>query len=161
MDKKVVFHAKKTIGKLKDAGKVTLELTIYEENREQMTIDHNTVNSYKTLSICGEIRSEDGRHWYSCGQIIDHLTPDNFSQLDIFVPELMEIVSIWKHYHLNDLNAGCVHQDAVPSNETYNDWKVLQAIETQKCPHRYEYGSSWLLKELPEEIVQRAITLFS
>lgn len=49
----------------------------------------------------------------------------------------LEIVRLWKNYHLNDMNAGCEHQKCgTPIGEV--------------CPVcGYRYGSAWLYREIP------------
>lgn len=49
----------------------------------------------------------------------------------------LEIVRLWKNYHLNGTNAGCEHQkDGTPIGEV--------------CPVcGYRYGSAWLYREIP------------
>lgn len=160
----VVFAKKMVIGKLKEAGKITLELELRKVRGLKETVEHTTVKDYTELSICGEILTKNGRGWYSGGQIDSTLQEaleavGGYRELNITRKQLKEILSIWKEWHLNGLKAGCIHQESFNVNE--GDFYEKQAIETAKCPHGYKYGSKWLVKELPESVENRIKELFS
>lgn len=61
----------------------------------------------------------------------------------------LEIIRLWKNYHLNDMNAGCEHQKkGTPVGET--------------CPVcGYRYGSAWLYREIPEKDLEAIKHLFT
>lgn len=134
---------------------VYLDLNIYSriEEYDIETIEHKIIpkgTPYKTLSICG-----DNKHYG--GQIKDELTPDNIDfKCDIAV--IQSIVDIWNEWHLNDLQPNCCHQIAFDCNVCDYDDKAK--IESVKCPNHYEYGSKWLLKEIPQEVIDKITTLF-
>ncbi len=73
----------------------------------------------------------------SCGQIQDTIRE--------FFPELAPLLP----WHLNDMRAGCVHQEA---SETRPEIGAPCAV----CG--YKYGSAWNKVELPPEIVRLAET---
>jgi hypothetical protein len=155
----VLVQKVKTVGKLKDAGRVVLTLEIRYNDREGMSVDHQPLNGYKELSICGDIYYKNGLGM--CGQIDGTLRKSEWRELNVSKEELDEILAIWDEWHLNDLNAGCCHQDRVMNNQGYDEWKKAAAIETAKCPHGYAYGSKWLVRVLPEDVEKRIIELFS
>lgn len=70
----------------------------------------------------------------SCGQITDTLR-DWFPELRPAMP-----------WHLNDLHAECVHQEA--RGETY---QTHPGAECQECGYRL--GSAWTKRDLPKEVV--------
>lgn len=70
----------------------------------------------------------------SCGQIVDTLRQ--------WFPE----VAPYLKYHLNDMHAECVHQEA--RGETY---KTHPGAECPDCGYRL--GSAWQTRELPPEVV--------
>lgn len=98
------------------------------------------------LSISGVVKPTRGGNAHSCGQIHDSIkqaldqgynTPQwNEKRLDSFV-------EIWKEWHLNDMQAGCKHQ----TNDT-----VIGTL-CKEC--NYSYGSKWLRKEVPINILRR------
>lgn len=141
MEYKIKLHA---IGR----EKCYLTLRIYTETRERETIEHKKVQSYKKLSITGEIRTPNNRGIICLGQCYD-------TMLEIYPNDerLQKIVAIWKRWHLNDLKAGCIHQK-------HGDYSNPE-ISGQVCPETgYKYGTSYLLEELPEDVIQEAIELF-
>lgn len=93
------------------------------------------------LSITGvEGATHGGNCLGSCGQIYDELK--DFVRLE---PEwtsemLVWFISVWKKWHLNDMQAGCEHQRKSGSQD--------------KCDIcDYEYGSAWLTMEVPETVL--------
>lgn len=60
----------------------------------------------------------------------------------------LEILRLWKNYHLNGMNAGCEHQK--------EDTPVGSV-----CPVcGYRYGSAWLYREIPEKDLEAIKHLF-
>lgn len=61
----------------------------------------------------------------------------------------LEILRLWKNYHLNGMNAGCEHQ------------KVGSPVGSV-CPVcGYRYGSAWLYREIPEKDLEAIKNLFT
>ncbi len=91
--------------------------------------------------------------------------------------KVQRMVEVWKRWHLNDMQAGCVHQRAekwvdrrinpseVPSNHSNRDEKGVYAIWVYPKEHKdglltkpcsicgYEYGSACLKEEIPQEVI--------
>ena len=111
------------------------------------TTAHKRVSKYHTLSICGSSK-------YMGGQILEHI-----QDLKGAKPELKEILSIWKDWHLNDMRPNCIHQNSFDCNSP--DYDRLSALETQKCPVKYKYGSKWLIRELPNDVMNKIRFLFT
>ena len=60
----------------------------------------------------------------------------------------LEFLEIWKLYHLNDMQAGCVHQRAL-------GWNNYDEHPSEPCPEcGYKYGSAWLKMEVPKEALE-------
>lgn len=172
MSKRVIIDKKICIGKDKqDGSNVYLELNISEVDDSQTesfrldskgnryditkgisheTINHDIVTKYKTLSLSGYSKSY-------AGQILDDLNSENINfKCDEQI--INEIVKIWKEYHLNDLQPNCIHQESFNCNHDYDNQSKIQTL---KCPNGYQYGSKWLIKDLPQEIIDRITELFS
>jgi hypothetical protein len=66
---------------------------------------------------------------------------------------------IWNKYHLNDLQPNCEHQKDFNCNT--KNFDVLAAIETEKCPKHYRYGSKWLIKVITKDEVLKLIEFFN
>ena len=61
----------------------------------------------------------------------------------------LEILRLWKNYHLNGMNAGCEHQ------------KKGSPVGSV-CPVcGYRYGSAWLYREIPEKDLEAIKNLFT
>lgn len=60
----------------------------------------------------------------------------------------LEVFRLWKNYHLNEMNAGCEHQEKdTPIGEV--------------CPIcGYRYGSAWLYRKIPEKDLETIKHLF-
>ena len=161
-----------------EGGYVKLHLRTKIRKDESTTIYGGKVSNYTTLSISGDI----GRKEF--GQCIDHILKLNHDN-----PIVKEIHAIWKRWHLNDLKAGCCHQidarwnerriDETKTLDSYgkffegqssNSWNMLAWIRPDEHPNGlltkpceicgYRYGSSWLVEEIPAEVVNRAYKLF-
>lgn len=118
------------------------------EGRDKQTIKHGRVDRYKTVSISGNCGGNCPGAY--AGQIYNELYSDDID-LSITEDQLSELKFIWKTYHLNDLKAGCEHQNAISTNE--NNWKEKADKETAKCPQGYKYGSEWLIRIIPDDTI--------
>lgn len=122
------------------------------------------------LSMTGEIR--EVRHITHAGQCLDALVemyPCN--------PLMQSMAEVWKHWHLNDMRAGCEHQRAekwedVPVDPSqpsdaylvikgYTGWNrmIWKPVEqggllNKPCPTcGFKYGSKWLFEKLPQDVL--------
>lgn len=140
----------------------------------------DTDGEYHGLDVHSERWASDGRNKNvflveSCGQITDTIRE--------FFPELAPLLK----WHLNDMRAGCAHQEAEkwaerpidPSKPTntygthfpgqrHASWNMLVWVRPDEhaggllgvpCPTcGYKYGTAWNKAELPPEIVRLAET---
>ena len=114
--------------------------------QEKETVEHKKITSYNTLSICAESRDFAGQ------------TLDIIKELFGSNPRIKKILKIWDEWHLNDMQPNCIHQKALNCNN--GDFTKQAAVETKKCPLGYDYGSKWLVKELPDKVKDDIIKLF-
>lgn len=70
---------------------------------------------------------------HSCGQIVDELRK--------WFPEFAQYLP----WHLNDMRAGCEHQEKLGWNHT------AMGVACPECGYRY--GSAWLVRELPANVI--------
>jgi hypothetical protein len=76
-----------------------------------------------------------------CLSALDGLTPAPWYSAG----DLAELRRVWNRWHLNDMQAGCEHQRAVP------DWCGVGMA----CPVcGYSYGSAWLREEVPADVLR-------
>jgi hypothetical protein len=157
-DTKTLYNKKLYVGVKESYKKMYVELTINQESdtRTAQTTTLQTIAAYKTLSICG-----------NGGQNLEE-TADINSYKELFVTEsdLNTIIDIWNKWHLNDMNAGTEKQQAF-----INEWKKLNKYEySEVCEalkevnlyidNGYKYGSQWLVKPLPEEVITEITNIF-
>lgn len=114
------------------------------EDEERQTINHSRIKKYTALGIsCGAWNSRRQDYDY-CGQMVGSIRVKKYKNKNITQAKIDRIVAIWKEYHLNDLQAGCRHQQ-----------------EQKTCPKKYRYGSRWLIKLIPNRIEKEIIELFA
>lgn len=134
---------------------VYINVKVVEVQREAETIDHEKVDKYTKLSISGLV-SGTRLHEHSRGQVSDTVALVTDFANGFNAEKLQTLLKIWDEYHLNDLQAGCSHQDS----DAY-DTMDERLEKIPPCPETgYKYGHSWLLKKLPEDIVEQLTELF-
>lgn len=131
------------------------------EPREQETTDHRTVVDPLELSVTYSTRKtwatrDDDDPWVSCGagaaEAVAEITTREAA------PEVFERIARLIPWHLNGMSAGCDHQTVEYESSPYGRRPSLS--DTLPCPVTgYRYGSAWLLRELPDEIVEDAVAL--
>jgi hypothetical protein len=162
MSEKICFSKTITIGRGNE-GKINLRLEIREVDGYFETVEHKKVSGIKELSICGDEYYKNSRGICSCGQILDDIKPGLLKPAKGYMAsraDVARIIAIWKEWHLNTMNAACIHQKKVDHQHPYEIYKELAAIETKKCPMNYVYGSKWLVRKLPKEIETEIIAIF-
>lgn len=113
------------------------------------------------LSIRGSIWNSKHTDCVCCGQCLD--TMMKFSSLAnnaLF----KKLHRLWTDWHLNDLRAGTVKQEAALKEHGYtgsytDDCKYLESIGLLE-DNGYEYGSSWLYREIPDDVLKEIEALF-
>lgn len=137
---------------------------------------HNLAEVTVTLidgrfSASGGIWMASKKDYLTCGQCLETIFE--------FFPNdkiLQEIVSIWRLWHLNDMTAGSPRQEALlqsarrrdipsdlQSNANHYDWAKQVLKDAGMDPDMeffpndkpYVYGSAWLTREIPEDVVAR------
>lgn len=113
------------------------------------------------FTMSGEEWRSDGRDLISCGQNCDKIAA-KFSK----DTKAARMVEIWKEYHLNDMHAGTIRQEAelkkhvFPNNSvSYYEWacEILKAANIYEVIYEgkpYRYGQAWLFRPIPDEIIE-------
>lgn len=151
--------------------------TLYRKKLELPKVSKNQIDNYYTstskicpveieielreqakgpeLSICGTVwRSSARRTAHRGGQCIDEI-----ARLYPANTKVQRIKEIWKHWHLNGLNAGTPEQMAF-----INEWKKTHeydygdACKALQEAGLYEvrgikYGYTWQYEPIPDEII--------
>jgi len=144
-----------------------LEIKKVSGKKNKFTTDLEPISEYNTLSICGY--EKVGRKIISGAQILDGVKEeiDSYKRLKIDRSVLLRIIEIWEEWHLNDLRAGTTKQQAVikewkSEGNEFNFTKVSELLDKKGLLYdkAYEYGSSWLVDPLPENIEKEIKELF-
>lgn len=91
------------------------------------------------------------------GQCLDRAQ----KELNIKNPVMVEIVRLWKLYHLNDMKAGDKEQEKAikeyTKNNSYDYEKVCEYLESKNLlvHNGYRYGSAWLKEEIPQKDIEK------
>ncbi len=104
----------------------------------------------KEKGLCLSIHADIKRsgHIVGAGQCIDTVR-DVYQRGKLAIPykQVRQLVRIWERWHLNDMQAGCEHQREA-------GWTSYTEHPSQACwVCGYEYGTAWLIEELPEEVI--------
>jgi hypothetical protein len=102
------------------------------------TTDHDLTWNPLRLSISAGVRNRQKTDFIMVGQIRDALDNMVSYAQGWDAQKVARLREIWDMWHLNDMNAECVHQSKA-NHET--------------CENGYEWGTAWLVRELPEAIV--------
>lgn len=147
------------VGKSEDEGFIYIQVELRERG-------HGL-----ELSVVGDVRNGGG-------QINMHLHPDDFEIAPGLEREWVErLWEIWDEWHLNGMNAGCVHQRKIAKRLGKTPGKIFATRYDLDHPERvrasydsmfgkqvtearvrcaiceHDYGSSWLYEPLPEDVL--------
>lgn len=123
---------------------------------------------YWAFSVSGRIFNHIQTNIYCGGQCLDKIF--NFKKAD---KDFLKVYEWWKEYHLNDLNAGTEEQmkavkEWTSKGNNYDYAEVcgyLKGIDLYELPfdgytagqkyngEPYRYGRDWVIKEIPENVV--------
>ena len=122
--------------------------------------------AYKELSASADVWNHNHSDIYMGGQCLDELVKyfKGNKTFDF-------IYDMWNKYHLNGMNAGTIEQEnalkeAVKNGEltsygannyenTCNYLKSIGLYEVEVDGKPYRYGSGWLVREIPEDDLER------
>ena len=133
-------------------GKIDYNGTGRKINRVSVDIELKDKKEGPALSICGDIWNSKGTDIVCGGQCLD--TISRYIKTDFF----KKILRLWKMYHLNDMHAGTVEQEAYLDGLKADGWKYDYNDACAKLRDAglyevdgYKYGHAWLYREIPEE----------
>lgn len=132
----------------RNSAELVIDVRIMYRDKTFETTDHRWVHGVLVLAISMGVWNRAKTDFIICGQGIEAL--DNMVS---YAPgwnraKVQRLKEIWKEWHLNDMNAGCIHQD--------DDHLVC----TETDPP-YKLGSAWLARELPDEIIAEVTAMFA
>lgn len=156
----MIVNKRILVGKIPSKDKVFIEVKMVEKEKKdhaQRTVDLKPApQKYTTLSCIGEGKD----YWGQCQQHIRKDLPN--IELAISKEQLLRILEVWEEWHLNDMEAGTKQQEEIVVNHygkgkrgyTYKDACDVLEREGLYKDRDYKYGSAWLLRILPEEIIE-------
>lgn len=105
--------------------------------------------------------------WRSCGAGVPDLLNNEWLEIHDYQDgwqrgRLAEVGKIAAAWHLNDMQAGCIHQQDGPYSIYQNGRsEINHPIADQVCPETgYKYGSAWLYKPVDPAVVNRLLELW-
>jgi hypothetical protein len=143
---KKIDHSTEAIYKY---NKDTKDYDLIQLSNTKKDIYLNDIQEYYTVSFSANSRNFGGQ----CYDII--LDDDSLKIID--KEQVKRIIELWKKYHLNNLNAGCVEQTAAVEEfkkSNKYDYNAVCEYLKKKNLHSiggYEYGTKWLINPLSEK----------
>lgn len=136
---------------------VDIEVGVSQPGVTWQTVEHGTIVGPQRLSITGEHYEKGQRRGNpaSAGQIVDSLGEVTEPAPGWSLEEIAELAALWREWHLNDMQAGCVHQTEIVYEDSrgYRQIDLDATTAANDCPAGYRYGSAWLTKPLTEEVL--------
>jgi hypothetical protein len=135
---------------------------------------NNHAKGYKTCKVEIEWSLTDDNVFSMSGTIWNHRETDCYcagqilETIVVFFPhdrKVQRMVEIWREYHLNDMQAGSPKQMKILKQKADNHMDYLDAVTFLTLADMnpdlsyihngepYSYGSAWLKKEIPQDII--------
>ena len=162
-------------------NRVTIDIELRKRGGEPtFIIEHGeriptgeTTPEYLELSICGNVWNSRNTDIICGGQCLEdinkHLSKMSPKNIALF----KKLLTLWREYHLNSMHAGTPEQEAFLEKygniRKYHDYGIaceeLKLAGLYEVPYTglavgrryngemYRYGSAWLIRELPESVV--------
>lgn len=138
-------------------GGGTFHLTIELREKTNKCRDWDSLEFVENpieLSICGRTRGGSGQ----CSDSIEKKI-GNFNKDEQVI--IRKILDIWKEYHLNDMKAGTKYQTELlsdfkntSSGSYHTEASAYLKSKNALYDRDYEYGTSWLYKEIPNDVIE-------
>lgn len=108
------------LGRTREGDRVFAELSITREDKPVSTIEHGTANGTVRLSASGFTIPKGRRYADSAGQMLDVLDGGLVKDRSEWsASDVRSLLTLWRHWHLNDMRAGCAHM-TLPEDESYD-----------------------------------------
>ena len=150
-------------GRGRAVNRVTIEAELKQTKNLSFTTDIEPIKEYYTFSASANIWRGDNRDIEAGGQMVDEAA-SYFPNNEV----AQRLKEIWKTYHLNDLNAGTEKQSGyIEEYKKANpEWRydytaacnILEEADLL-MDRGYKYGSKWLVRPIPETIVEEITDL--
>lgn len=138
------------IGRTANKNRVHVDVRLESLDGAFLTTDHQQVDHVTRFAIMGTVTAYREREAHSAGQIRRYLDDIVEPATGWTAETIARLSQIWEQWHLNDMNAACDHQTV-----------VSDGIDPAPCPITgYRYGSAWLTRPLPGDIVTEIQDMF-
>ena len=148
-------------GKTADGDRVYITVKLETQHctvRTVRTVRHEAVTEMTRLSMTGEVFQPWKRDAYRAGQCTDALAEITEPASGLTLEAIKDMAAVWDRWHLNDMQAGCAHQEVVWETGRYGYLQPSLDL-TPACPETgYQYGHGWLYEPLPSDVLQRVST---
>jgi hypothetical protein len=133
---------------------------------------NNHAKGYKTCKVEIEWSLTDDNVFSMSGTIWNHRETDCYcagqilETIVVFFPhdrKVQRMVEIWREYHLNDMQAGSPKQMECLKDTNLNEYsQMIEYLKREglqpdlsyiRNGKPYSYGSAWLKKEIPQNII--------
>ena len=141
MEKKFVFR-------LSNHSRVEVKVELEENRRVHIWKDGALKNIQgKVFSVTAKVYGHNSLIYVNEPEVLDAVKNGKLCEKDKTI--YLEILRLWKNYHLNWMHAGCEHQkEDTPVGDV--------------CPVcGYRFGSAWLYREIPEKDLEAIGSLFN
>lgn len=149
------------LGTTDDGGYVVVEAEVKVQSGTWGTVTHGAqITDPLELSISGMYFEKGARrdNPSSVGQISQYLDDITTPAPGWTLAEIRELRQIWDRWHLNAMNARCVHMP--PFEDLLRDEEGRASTTANVCPETgYRYGTAWLVEPLPESVIERVCYL--
>ena len=180
MKKKIEFGKVDWYGRGRKTNACDVEIELREKGGEKTFQYVNgvpiytggTTPKYVELSICGNVWNNCHTDIVSGGQCLEEMLKVLRGN-----PKFVKVYNVWKNWHLNGMKAGTPEQEAkvnewLAEGHKYDYTAVCDMLKecglyeveyTGKACGRvydhepYQYGHGWIVKELPDDVIQWAM----
>lgn len=143
------------------------------KNRCEIEVELYEDQGHVNLSVCGSIWMEDGSDILMGGQCLDHMEKIPGLADDA---EFKEAFALWRDYHNNGLHAGTRKQEAALKKAGISEYDACCAYlkeiglyeddlaegesaygheDDASYRKSYKYGNAWIVRKLPDEVIDR------
>jgi hypothetical protein len=142
------------VGRTAESERVYITAQTRRRDGQFQTTDHRAIDGYLELSIMGLVVEPRRRieNASRAGQCVDALDDVTKPAKGLTLEDVAELARIWRRWHLNGMQALCIHQ--TPIYETSRGYRQLDLDAIGTCLEGYRAGSAWLVEELPQAVAE-------
>lgn len=143
-----VYKRQGFVGTTRDGEAVYVQVKVDSGAKEVQTVTHGTASRVIRVSFMGHFYDKGSRRkdWSGGGQCVDMVEAVTRPAPELAPHQVKRLAEIWRRWHLNDMHAGCVHQEVVLGENGQPT--------AARCPETgYRYGHAWLYEAPPADVL--------